>query len=220
MVFDQREVNGVLPVRAGATSRGAVTALFILLKSRTYREYMRSAIIILLLGGLMVYIASQPQVWGPFIYPLQFRPYIKTYAGQYGLDPNLVSAVIFVESRFFPGQVSRAGALGLMQVLPSTAKAIASNLGDKEYTENNLLDPERNIRYGTYYLKYLFDKYKSETDLVLAAYNAGETNVDRWQKDQQGIAFDETKEFVAKVKQAARMYDTIYGKWYLEEKPQ
>lgn len=173
--------------------------------------------LLILFGGLFLYVFSQPTLWGPLVYPLQYREIVKSFATQYSLEPNLVAAVIYAESRFLAGQESRAGALGLMQLLPTTAESIARSLGDNEYTSENLLEPKRNIRYGTYYLKYLLDKYGGDLDLALAAYNAGETNVDRWQKQgMDDFPFQETRDFVAKVRQAKSMYDRIYGKWYEE----
>lgn len=179
---------------------------------------MRFFLILLLLGGLGIYVFSQPRLWGPVVYPLQHRESIKTYTLNFGLEPNLVAAVIFAESRFFAGRESRAGARGLMQLLPTTAADVADVLGEADYTADSLFEPDRNIRYGTFYLKYLHDKYGGDLDLTLAAYNAGETNVDRWVKENHGeILFAETADFVANVKKAREMYDRIYGKWYENE---
>ena len=172
--------------------------------------------LMLLLGAaVLVYGASEPRIWGPFFYPLQYRQTIQTYARTNDLDSNLVAAVIYEESRFNAGQQSRAGAIGLMQLLPTTAESVSKSLGESDFSTGTLLDPDRNVRYGTAYLKYLLGKYNGDLDWALAAYNAGETNVDSWLAEKRGdIPFPETDSFVAEVKQSRKMYDTIYGHWY------
>ena len=175
-------------------------------------------VVALLVGAAAIYVFSQPRLWGPFIYPLQYRDTIRNEAQASELDPNLVAAIIYVESRFYAGQKSHAGALGLMQLLPATAQSVAQSLGEEEVDQDKLLEPERNIRYGTFYFRYLLNRFDQDMDLALAAYNAGETNVDTWRREgQTDIPFPETKEFVRRVHEANEMYETIYETWYKEE---
>ena len=179
---------------------------------------MKFGLLLILIVGAAIffYAASNPSIWGPFFYPLQFREAIKESAVKNNLDPNFVAAVIYEESRFYSGQESRAGAVGLMQLLPATAESVARDLGETDFTPAKLLEPDRNVRYGTHYLRYLLDRFGDE-ELALAAYNAGETNVDQWrQEGREEIPFEETRKFVARVRESKDMYDTIYGKWYKE----
>ncbi|KKQ74151.1 MAG: Soluble lytic murein transglycosylase, partial [Berkelbacteria bacterium GW2011_GWB1_38_5] len=119
---------------------------------------------------LAIFYFFFPHVWGEILYPLDYKDLIKKYSEERNLRPNFVAAVIYTESRFNPGSVSSVGALGLMQVMPGTGDSIAQEMGEKT---GDLTDPETSIKYGTWYLKGLSDKYNGNTDLILAAYNAG-----------------------------------------------
>src|SRR5581483_1443718 len=110
----------------------------------------------------------------------------------------LLAAVIETESKFNPDARSAAGASGLMQLTPSTAKGIAQYTGGSRFRVSDLTDPDINMRYGAWYLGHLLAKYRNER-LALAAYNAGQDNVDRWQREHVGIQFGETRDYVAKV---------------------
>ncbi len=135
---------------------------------------------------------------------------MRGHAGNYRLDPALLAAVIWQESRFRPAAVSSAGAVGLMQLLPSTARGIAQRTGGSAFVESDLYQPELNIRYGAWYLRHLLDKY-GDTQLALAAYNAGQTNVDRWLADGGGIRFTETRHYVDAVDDARDAYRRTYA---------
>ncbi|MDD5731279.1 MAG: lytic transglycosylase domain-containing protein [Patescibacteria group bacterium] len=147
-----------------------------------------------------------------FRFPLRYQEQIDKYSTEFGLEPALVSAVIYEESRFNPYSNSERGAIGLMQLLPETAEYISRKLKDKAFNPYKIADIDQNIRYGTYYLKYLDDKY-GDLDRVLAAYNAGEGNVDRWitEGDYQ-IKFEETRNFVDRVKKSRSIYEKLYFK--------
>ncbi|MGH2627176.1 MAG: lytic transglycosylase domain-containing protein [Anaerolineales bacterium] len=120
--------------------------------------------------------------------PRAFDDLIESTARQHRIHPELVRAVIRVESAFDPGAVSRKGARGLMQLMPDTAK---------RYDVHNLFDPVQNIRAGVQHLAYLSDRFGEDLDLVLAAYNAGEEAVRRY----RGVPdFDETRTYVARIK--------------------
>ena len=101
------------------------------------------------------------------------------------LDPALIAAVCYQESKF-QDRTSHAGARGVMQLLPSTADYIARKSGGTEFEQGDLADPQINISYGSWYLRYLLDHYDGNERLAIAAYNAGETNVDRWVAEAGG----------------------------------
>ena len=111
--------------------------------------------------------------------PLRHEDIIRQQAADKRVDPSLIAAVIYTESRF-RDQTSHAGAKGLMQLMPETADYIARKSGGTRFERADLATPQINIAYGTWYLRYLLDKYQGNTILTLAAYNAGEGKVDEW----------------------------------------
>lgn len=116
-------------------------------------------------------------------------------------DPALLAAVIYAESRF-RDQTSSQGARGLMQITPDTADTIENLSGGETFVYEDLADPELNIRYGSFYLRYLLDRYDGDEIAVLAAYNAGEGNADAWGGSEMGvddIEFEETRGYVEEV---------------------
>jgi soluble lytic murein transglycosylase len=136
--------------------------------------------------------------------PLRHDDIIRQQAREKGLDPALVAAVIYEESKF-RDQTSHAGARGLMQITPETARFIARRSGGTRFVQEDLATPQINIAYGAYYLRYLIDRYGGSQTLAVAAYNAGETNVNQWVRDAGGtgdfsverhIPFPETREYV------------------------
>ena len=151
--------------------------------------------------------------------PLRHEDIIRQQAHDKALDPALVAAVIYAESHFIDGRTSSAGALGLMQLTPATAKYIARKSGGTAFTVADLGTPQVNIAYGTFYLRYLMRRYGDDTPLVLAAYNAGEGNVDRWiaqardsgrALDVRAIPFGETRNYVQRVLDARKEYRATY----------
>ncbi|WP_205697797.1 lytic transglycosylase domain-containing protein [Conexibacter sp. SYSU D00693] len=151
--------------------------------------------------------------------PLTHEDIIRQQAREKDLDPALIAAVIFAESRFVEGRTSHAGAEGLMQVTPDTARDIARRSGATTFQVEDLHTPQVNIAYGSFHLRYLLDRFGDNTMLALAAYNGGEGNVDRWiaehrgqgqDLDAQDIPFPETREYVQKVLDARRDYRTQY----------
>jgi soluble lytic murein transglycosylase len=150
--------------------------------------------------------------------PLRHEAAIRRQAQDKQLDPALIAAVIYAESKF-NDSISSAGALGLMQLLPSTARFIAQRTGGTRFTTEDLSTPDVNIAYGSWYLRYLLDRYGGNEVLALAAYNGGETNVNRWLASAHArgkafgvddIPFAETRAYVAKVMAAQREYATTY----------
>jgi soluble lytic murein transglycosylase len=152
--------------------------------------------------------------------PLQHEQVIRQQAAKKQLDPALIAGVIYAESKFSDAQ-SSAGALGLMQLLPSTAHFIAQRTGGSAFTTEDLSTPDVNIAYGSWYLRYLLDRYDENEVLALAAYNGGETNVNKWiaQAHDNGsafalddIPFPETRAYVEKVMGAQHDYRRTYAK--------
>ena len=133
--------------------------------------------------------------------PLQHDDIIREQAADKNLDPAMIAAVIYAESRF-RDQESHAGARGLMQITPQTAHVIERLSGGSTFVTADLSDPEINIRYGSYFLRYLLDRYDGNEVAALAAYNAGTGNVDKWGGADIGIAdigFPETRGYVQEV---------------------
>jgi len=146
--------------------------------------------------------------------PLRHEDIIRQQAREKGIDPALIAGVIYVESRFIPGRTSPAGAEGLMQITPETARDIARRSGGTQFTVQDLATPQINISYGTYLLRELLDRYDGDTAAALAAYNAGPGNADRWggaSLSAGEIPFPETRAYVEKVLQAQKDYRARYG---------
>jgi soluble lytic murein transglycosylase len=143
-------------------------------------------------------------------YPLEYEHVIRAYAGERDLDPALVAAVIYAESRFDSNVRSSAGAVGLMQILPETGEFIARSTGGTDFVEADLRDPDLNVRYGTWLLDHLRERY-GDVETALAAYHAGPGNVDEWRRKGSGIAFPETRAYVGEVLRVRRVYAQAYG---------
>ena len=142
-------------------------------------------------------------------YPLEYEHIISGHARNHDLDPALLAAIVYVESRFDPNARSAAGAIGLMQLLPETARGIAIRTGGDDFVVADLRDPEINVRYGSWYVDHLRERY-GEMGLALAAYHAGQGNVDHWREEGLGIAFPETRAYVARVERITRVYADAY----------
>jgi peptidoglycan lytic transglycosylase len=169
-------------------------------------------VIVAIVAGTFSYVISTEPSWYERIrYPLRYSEYVRVHAREHGLDPAFVAAVIYQESKFNPRAKSSSGAIGLMQLTPSTAHGIAIRTHGSAFHTADLYDPEINIRYGAWYLHDLFVKYHSER-LVLAAYNAGQGNVDRWRAKGQPIQFPETRAYVARVEHLKSVYARAWRK--------
>ncbi len=150
--------------------------------------------------------------------PLRHEDIIRQQAREKGLDPALIAAIIYEESKF-RDQTSHAGARGLMQITPETARFIARDSGGVRFRQEDLATPQINISYGAYYLRYLLRQYDGNVLMAVAAYNAGETNVNRWRRDAGGdldtdeIPFPETRKYVEGVIE----HRDEYAKHYRDE---
>jgi soluble lytic murein transglycosylase len=146
--------------------------------------------------------------------PLRHEDVIRQQSREKGIDAALIAAVIYSESKF-SDRTSSAGARGLMQITPETAQDVQRRSGGTTFKLGDLSNPEINIRYGTYRLRELLDRYDGDVVAALAAYNAGPTNVDNWGGSEltvDAIRFPETRAYVEEVLEKQRAYRDKYGK--------
>lgn len=183
------------------------------------QQLIKKLSLLLLLLVLVGYSIAQIPIVEKIIYPYPHRAMIENYASKYGVDPLLVVAVIREESKFLAQSESRKGAIGLMQLMPNTAQSIAESLGDKPFASEDLLKPEKNIQFGTWYLSSLQKVFSYDTTLVIAAYNGGRGHVQEWisagQIDRknirlQDIPFQETRDYVRRVLNSYQKYIKLY----------
>jgi len=150
------------------------------------------------------------------VYPLKYEDLIVKYSNKWDVSPALVAAVILQESRFNPNAKSGAGAQGIMQFMPSTAKTMAKETG--RYPNYNIFDPETSIEFGAAHLHDMLVKYNGDFDKALAAYNAGGGTVDGWvsrnifEKIIGSNSKSETVSYVRRVKNYMKVYETMYPK--------
>jgi soluble lytic murein transglycosylase len=158
------------------------------------------------------------EVWR-ILFPLRYDSELRLAAEEEGVDPALVAALILQESSFDPGALSRAGARGLMQVMPSTGRRIARDKG-RRFARAGLHDPETSLDFGTHYLRKMSERYSGAIEKVLAAYNAGPHRVDAWtalrgelppEEFIESIPFSETRGYVTIVLANREQYRRIYG---------
>lgn len=150
-------------------------------------------------------------------FQLKYTELIRQYSEEYDLEPAFVAGVICTESKFKEEAVSRAGARGLMQIMPATGEEIAEALGVPFHIED-LFDPETSIRFGCYYLRQQLDRFDQNKAVALAAYNAGPHKAAQWLSeyglDSRGriayIPYEETKNYVNRVLQAEENYANLY----------
>jgi soluble lytic murein transglycosylase len=168
------------------------------------------AVLVLAAGAFAYVEQTNPDWYARMRYPLKYEHIVTGHAQNYDLDAALLAAVIYRESKFEADAESSSGAIGLMQLLPDTAKGIALHTGGARFQVEDLYDPEINVRYGSFYLRRLMKKY-DDTPLALAAYNAGQANVDGWLAEGEGIPFPETREYVDEVLELRDIYARAYS---------
>lgn len=188
------------------------------------RAVLVVGLLVAALGGVAAWITLprwyhtwMPAPVGRTAFPLKHVDAVCDGAGRHDLQPALVAAVIYVESRFDADVRSASGAVGLMQVLPQTAREIAAQTDGFRFRVADLGSPAVNVRYGCYYLRELLDRYHGSLVSALAAYNAGAARVERWLKETDGaltaakIPFSETRRYVTEVLRAREVYAHLYG---------
>ena len=150
--------------------------------------------------------------------PREHIEIVEKYAKEYDFDPAFIFAVIKTESGFRKDAVSSVGAIGLMQIMPSTAEKLAERLGEQIPTKEELFSPGVNIRYGCEMLSWMREEFEV-SDTLLAAYNAGWGNVKKWLSDKnysddgitlKKIPFEETKNFIKRVNKTKDKYRELY----------
>lgn len=155
------------------------------------------------------------------IYKTDYSEYVYKYSEQNNIDPLLTFAIIKAESNFNRNIKSKSGAIGLMQLMESTALEQAEEVNEEIPVTESLYNPEINIKIGTKYYSKLIQKYNNNTLLALAAYNAGIGNVDKWIEqgiikqdgsDIENIPFKETNNYVRKIVRDYKIYQELYTK--------
>ena len=165
-------------------------------------------------------IPDLPRKYWEALFPKAYWSDLKRSSAANGLDPYLVASLIRQESEFNPGAVSRANAVGLMQLLPKTGKAVARQAKMKRYSSSQLFTPAINLQLGTRYFRGMVDKFGGSFEYALAAYNAGSDRVEEWlgqgkyrdpQEFVESIPFTETREYVQAILRNASVYKQLYG---------
>ncbi|HVR23760.1 MAG TPA: transglycosylase SLT domain-containing protein [Candidatus Polarisedimenticolia bacterium] len=165
-------------------------------------------------------IPDLPRKYWEALFPKPYWTDLKRSSATNGLDPYLVASLIRQESEFNPNAVSRANAVGLMQLLPKTGKAVAKEVKLKRYNASQLYTPAVNMQLGTRYFRGMVDKFGGSFEYALAAYNAGSDRVDEWlaqgkyrdpQEFVESIPFTETREYVQAILRNASVYKQLYG---------
>ncbi len=196
------------------------------INKRRRRRRRRSGCIWMLLLGLALlavaayFIFSFPKQVPKINYPMTMEAQIRERAGEFGLDPARVAAVIYCESSFLPDAVSSVGARGLMQIMPQTGEWLATKFPDIDYQgADQLFDPVTNMRFGCWYLDWLIERYDGDIVKSTAAYHTGQGHVDDWLKDaansQDGVTLDAipssaTDTYVKRVVAAYDAYKELY----------
>ncbi|CAM3372711.1 lytic transglycosylase domain-containing protein [Paenibacillus lupini] len=184
------------------------------------RWLIRKRVLLLLLIGLIGVLFLNSNWLARMMYPIEFKEDIRASASNYGVDPHLIAAIIRTETNYSTGQVSKKGALGLMQIMPDTADWIFQKADFKNVTEDMLQNrPDVSIEVGAWYLQSLHKQFDQNTVAVIAAYNAGPGNVRKWldsgkwdgkldTADQ--IPYGETRHYVQRVIYYYNKYKDLY----------
>lgn len=152
-------------------------------------------------------------------YPMTYAPEIRAAAAEFSLDPAYVASVVLAESSFDAEAVSSAGAIGLMQIMPATGEWIAGKLEDEPFDVQRLYQPEVNLRYGCWYLRFLLDRYDGDMYTASTAYHQGQGRVDQWLEDTQysqdgrtltAISSAVTDTYVNRIMESYANYQELY----------
>jgi len=182
--------------------------------ARKYRWKLRSILLIIFVFGLVFTALIALRT----VAPLEYRDKIIQWSATYHLDPAWVASVIRCESGFRPLIVSPAGAIGLMQIMPETGEWIAKQLSWPDPSAIQLQDVETNITLGTWYLRYLLDRFET-ADAALIAYNAGPANADHWEGNLEQ-AFAETRQYIRRIHLVLPIYRTYFkALWFVDLVP-
>jgi len=184
------------------------------------KALLRSISVVLIIGLSLICGLVYSKICEKLEYkahPLEFSETVSKYSEKFGVPEIIVYSVIKTESNFQSNAVSSAGAVGLMQIMPTTCEWIAGKLGEN-YEFALMYDPDTNIRYGTYLISFLKLRY-GNWDTVFAAYNAGLGRVDGWLENEEyssgngvlhTIPFKETREYIEKINDARAVYKRLY----------
>jgi soluble lytic murein transglycosylase len=173
------------------------------------------AVVVLLLTAIAFLAVRGPTWWQRMYYPLKHAGVIAEASAAHDVDPYLIAALINAESGFDADEVSHAGAVGLMQLMPETATAVAAGAGLMVNPDAEMLvEPALNVDLGTRHLAALLKRYR-DTAVALAAYNAGEGSVDRWIGESGAssviaAAYPETQRYVERVLRERNRYVRLY----------
>ena len=150
---------------------------------------------------------------------MTYAPEIRAAAAEFSLDPAYVASVVLAESSFDAEAVSSAGAIGLMQIMPATGEWIAGKLEDEPFDVQRLYQPEVNLRYGCWYLRFLLDRYDGDMYTASTAYHQGQGRVDQWLEDPQysqdgrtltAISSAVTDTYVNRIMESYAHYQELY----------
>ena len=186
-------------------------------RRRTLLTIFASALIVLIaLGAWALFGRDRADLSR---YPMTYAPEIRAAAAEFSLDPAYVASVVLAESSFDAEAVSSAGAIGLMQIMPATGEWIAGKLEDEPFDVQRLYQPEVNLRYGCWYLRFLLDRYDGDMYTASTAYHQGQGRVDQWLEDPQysqdgrtltAISSAVTDTYVNRIMESYANYQELY----------
>ncbi|GIP20954.1 lytic transglycosylase domain-containing protein [Paenibacillus sp. J22TS3] len=183
-------------------------------------KWLRKKRVLLLLFLSFIVLIFFNSKWLVLFYPIYYKDEIRHHAAVNHIDPFMVAAIIRVETNYKANQESSKGALGVMQIMPDTAKWVISKAGLPDVSLESLKqEPDKNIQIGSWYLKSLYDQFEGNEIAVIAAYNAGPTKVKSWIKSgkwdgrletSKDIPFGETRHYVQRVAHYYEQYQDLY----------
>ncbi len=186
-------------------------------KGFNLKKILKFFIVLIVIVAILIVIFANKNTIMKMFYIIKYSEYVEKYSKEYDVDKYLIYACIKAESNFNEKAESKKGAKGLMQLMDSTGQEIAKGL-NMTIDNDDLFEPEINIKLGTKYVSRMLQKYEN-TELALAAYNAGSGNVDSWinsgkikadGSDAENIPFKETNNYVRKILKDYRIYKELY----------